>query len=158
MSTADIPAQRGRDHRFGSPAVPLGEGDRLVAMPPGSLERMGLRHGSELREAADFEVGSADLPGQDGALLQVAFSILLRQGPRLDSPQIHQRRCSQVAAECDVLVGLPGNRGGEESGLFDNVGEVSAPPRQPQLHRCGCHAEAALAIRGRRLGVRLGDC
>ena len=57
---------------------------------------MWLGHGSELPEAADFEVGPADLPGQDGTLLQVAFSILLRQGPRFNRPQIHQRRCSQV--------------------------------------------------------------
>ena len=67
--------ERGRDDRLRVPAVPAGEGYRLVAAPPGSGERADLRRETQLRKAADFEVGPADLPGQDGALLQVAFSI-----------------------------------------------------------------------------------
>ena len=41
----------------------------------------------ELRKAADFEVWPADAPGQDGALLEVAFSVLKPQGPRLEVPR-----------------------------------------------------------------------
>ena len=37
----------------------------------------------ELREAADFQVRPADLAGQVGAFLQVAFGLGKRQGPCL---------------------------------------------------------------------------
>ena len=42
---------------------------------------------TELREAADFQVRPADLPGQDGALPEVAFSVWQPQGPRLGGPR-----------------------------------------------------------------------
>jgi hypothetical protein len=100
--------QCGRDHRFYAPPVPLGEGDRLTAALLGRGERVDLGCEPELREAADFEVGSADLPGQGGALLQVAFGVWKRERPRLGGPQVHQRHGSQVAAERDVFVGLSG--------------------------------------------------
>src|ERR1700722_11797811 len=64
---------RGLVRWFGAPAVPVGERDRLVAASAGRAERTGFRHESELGEAADFEVGPADRPGQGGALLQVTF-------------------------------------------------------------------------------------
>jgi hypothetical protein len=100
--------QRGRDDGLRAPAVSLGERYRLLAAPPGSGERADLRREPELREAADFEVGPADLPGQIGALLEVAFGIFRPQGPRLHGPQVHQRHRPEVAAQRDVLVGLPG--------------------------------------------------
>src|SRR6266536_6279693 len=67
--------QRGRDDGLRAPAVPVGERYRLVAAPPGSGERADLRRETELGEAADFQVGAADVPGQDGALLEVAFGV-----------------------------------------------------------------------------------
>jgi hypothetical protein len=72
--------------------------------------------------------GLADLPGQDGALPQVAFCVRTGQGPRLEGPQVHQRHRAQVAAERDVLVRLPGYRRVEEVDLLENVGQVPAPP------------------------------
>jgi hypothetical protein len=112
---------------------------------------------AELREAADFHVGPTDLPGQDGAVLEVACCVWQPQGPRLDGPQIHQRHRSQVAAQGDVCVGRPGDRGGQEPGLLDDAGQVTAPPGQRQLQRRDRYPEAALATWRRRLGVRLGD-
>src|SRR6266511_1158931 len=100
--------QRGRDDRLCAPAVSLGEFDRLLAALPGGGERADPRRESELRQAGDFEVGPADPPGQDGALLEVTFSVWRPQRPRLEGPQVHQRHCAQVAVEGDVVVGLPG--------------------------------------------------
>jgi hypothetical protein len=88
----------------------------------------------------------------------VAFRVGQPQGPRLEDPQIHQRHRPQIAAERDVLVGLPCHRVGKEFGLFENGGEVAAPPRQRQLQRRDRRLQAALVIRRRRRGVRLGDC
>ena len=96
--------QRGRDHRLRSPAVPVGERYRLAAAALGRGERVDLRRKTELREAADLEVRPADLPGQDGALLEVAFSVWKPERPRLDGPQVHQRHRSQVAVQRDVFV------------------------------------------------------
>jgi len=149
--------QRGRDDGLRAPAVPIGERNRLAAEPPGRGERARLRRETELRQASDFEVGPADPPGQDGALPEVALGVWQPQRPRLNDPQIHQRHRPQVAARRDVLVGLPGHRGGKESDLLNDAGKVTAPPRQPQLQRRDRHPEAALAIHWRRLGVRLGD-
>ncbi len=88
----------------------------------------------------------------------MAFGVFKPQGrPRLDGPQVHQRHGAQVAAERDVFVGLPGDRGGQEFGLFEDAGQVTAPPRQRQLQRRDRHLEAVLAIWWRRLGVGLGD-
>src|SRR6266487_4359997 len=100
--------QRGCDDRMRVPAVAPGKRYRLVAAAPGSGERVDPRRETELREAADLEIGPTDLPGQNGALLQVAFSVFKPQGPRLDDPQVVQRHRSQDAAERDVFVGLPG--------------------------------------------------
>ena len=100
--------QRGRDHRLGAPAVPLSGCYRVAAAPLGRGERVDLRREPELRQAAHLEVGPADLPGQGGALLQVAFGVRKAQGPRLDGSQVHQRHRAQVTAQRDVLVGLPG--------------------------------------------------
>ncbi len=111
--------QRGCDHGLGAPAVPLGECDRLAAAPLGRGERANPRRETELRQAADLEVGPADLPGQGSALPQVTFGVRQRQRPRLGGAQVHQRHRPQVAAQRDVLVGLPGDRRVEESGLFD---------------------------------------
>jgi hypothetical protein len=149
--------QRGRDHGLGAPAVPLGQRDRFVAALPGGGERADPRREPELGEAADFEIGPADLPGQGGALLEVAFGVWQPQGPRLKGAQVVQRHCPQVAAERDVFVGLPGDWGVKEPGLFDDAGQVAAAPRQPQLERRDGQPEAALAIWWRRLDVRLGD-
>jgi len=71
------------------------------------------------------------------------------------SPQIHQRHGAQIAAQRDVLVGLPGYRRGQEPDLFDDAGQVAAPSGQQQLQERDRHSHAALAIRWRRLGVRL---
>ena len=46
-----------------------------MAVALGSDERAGFRREPELREAPDFEVGPTDLPGQDDALLEVAFGV-----------------------------------------------------------------------------------
>jgi hypothetical protein len=70
--------------------VSLGERNRLVAPPLGDGERPQLRCETELREAADFKVRPTDLPGEIGALLEVAFTVFKPQGPRLDDPQVHQ--------------------------------------------------------------------
>src|ERR1700730_10924665 len=103
---------------------PRGGCYRLAAAQLGNGERVDLRREPELRQAADLEIGSADLPSQDGALLQVAFGVRKRQGPRLDRPQVHQRHRAQVAAERDVLIRLPGYRRVEEFDLLENVGQV----------------------------------
>ena len=87
----------------------------------------------------------------------MAFRVRKRQGPRLDDPQVHQRHGSQVAAQRDVFVGLPGHRRVKELDLLENVGQVTAPPSQRQLQRRDRHPEAALATWWRGLGVRLGD-
>jgi len=50
----------GRDDGFRAPAVPVSERYRLLAAPPGGVERMDLRREPELRKASDFKVGSAD--------------------------------------------------------------------------------------------------
>src|SRR5258706_11394623 len=64
--------QRGCDHRFRTPAVLVGEGDRLAAAPLGRGERVeDQRCEPQLREAAGLQVRAADLPGQDGALQEV---------------------------------------------------------------------------------------
>src|SRR6266508_4612473 len=68
--------QRGRNHRLCAPAVPLGERYRLVAVLPGGGDRADLRRETQLRQAADLQVGPADPAGQGGALLEVAFSVL----------------------------------------------------------------------------------
>src|SRR6185369_16623497 len=102
--------------------VPFGERDRLAAAPLGRGERTGLRHvgtmedirESELRQAADFEVGAADLPGQVGTLPEVAYGVRQPQGPRLGGPQIPQCYRAQVAAQGNVFAGLPGYGGGQE--------------------------------------------
>jgi hypothetical protein len=99
--------QRGRDHRLRAPAVPLGERDRLAAAPLGGGERAHPRRETELRQAADFQVGPADLPGQDGALPEVAFGAWQPERPRLGGPQVHQRHRPQIAAQRDVLIGRP---------------------------------------------------
>ena len=80
--------QRGRDDRRRTPSIPVGERDRLAAAAPGRGERADPRREPELRETADFEVGPADLPGQDGALAEVAFTVFDPQGPRLNDPQV----------------------------------------------------------------------
>src|SRR5437016_11125818 len=67
----------------GAPAVLLGEHYRLPAAPLGSGERADLGCEPELRQASAFEVGAADLPGQDGSLQEVAFGVGKPQG-RLD--------------------------------------------------------------------------
>src|SRR6266540_6408748 len=149
--------QRGRNYPVRAPAMSLRERDRLVAAPPGRCERVDLRGERELREAADFDVRPADLPGEDGAFVEVAFGVGKSYGPCLDDPQIHQRHCSQVAAERDVFVGLPGYRPVEELGLFGDADKVAAPPRQRQLHRRDRYPEAAPAIWRRRLDIRLSD-
>ena len=77
--------QRRRGHRLRTPAVSLGEGDRLPAAPLDSGERSDPRREPELHEASDFEVGPADVPGQDGTLPKVAFGIGKPQG-RFDGP------------------------------------------------------------------------
>ncbi len=59
---------------------------------------------TELREAADFQVRSADLPGEDGALPEVAFSVWQPQGPRLDGPQVHLYFAMTGAAARSVTV------------------------------------------------------
>ena len=123
--------QRGRDHRLRAPAVPLGQRDRFVAALPGRGERADSRREPELGQAAHFEIGPADLLGQDGALLEVAFGVRQPQRPRLKGPQVIQRHRPQVAVERDVLIGLPGDRGGKEPDLLDDVGQVTAAPRQP---------------------------
>src|SRR6266702_4631253 len=68
--------ERGRDDGLRAPAVPLGERYRLLAALPGGGDRADLRRETQLRQAGDFEVGPADPPGQDGALLEVTFSVL----------------------------------------------------------------------------------
>jgi hypothetical protein len=136
--------------------VPVGDRYRLAAALPGRGERADLRREPELRQAPGLEVGSADPPGQDGALQQVPFGAGQPQG-RLDGPQVHQRHRPQVVTERDVLVGLPRDRGGQESGLPENPGQVTAPRSQRQLQRRDRHPQAASAIRWRRLGVRRSD-
>jgi hypothetical protein len=101
--------------------------------------------------------GRERLAGRYRSTLSVAFCVGQRQGPRLGGAQIHQRHRAQVAAQGDVLIGRPGHRGGQEPGLLDDAGQVTAPPGQRQLERRDRHPEAALAIWWRRLGVRLGD-
>ena len=122
--------QRGRDDGLCAPAVSVGEGDRLAAAAPGGGERVDLRRETELCQAGNLQIGPADPPGQNGALPEVAFSVWKSQGPCFDGPQIHQRHRPEVAVERDVLVGLPGYRGGKEFGLFDDGGQVTAPPGQ----------------------------
>src|SRR6266704_1376776 len=150
--------QRGCDHRFGAPAVPLGEGERLAAAPLGCGERVeDERCEPELRQAADFQVGAADLPGEVSALPEAAFGVRRvwqPERPRLGGPQTHQRHRAQVAAERDVLVGLPGYRGGEEPGLLDDAGQVTASPGQRQLQRRDRHPEAALRAGAARVLLR----
>src|SRR6266852_7606032 len=67
--------QRGRDDRRRTPSIPVGERYRLAAAAPSRGERADPRREPELRETADVEVGPADLPGQDGALAEVAFTV-----------------------------------------------------------------------------------
>ena len=110
--------ERGRNHRLCPPTVPVGERDRLTASLPGDGEGADPRRETQLRKAADFQVWPADAPGQDGALLEVAFSVWKPQGPRLQGPQVHQRHRAQVAAQRDIFVGLPRYRGGKEPGLL----------------------------------------
>ncbi len=70
--------------------MPLGEGDRLAAAPLGRGERVeDQRREPELRQAADFQVGPADLTGQVGALPEVAFGVRRvwqPERPRLGGP------------------------------------------------------------------------
>jgi hypothetical protein len=68
--------QRGRDDGLRAPAVPVGERDRLPATPTGGGERADPRREPELGQAADFQVGPADLSGNGNALLEVALSVL----------------------------------------------------------------------------------
>ena len=67
--------QRGRNNRLCAPAVPIGKGDRLVAATPGRGERADPRRETQLCQAGDLQVGPADPPGKNGALLEVALSI-----------------------------------------------------------------------------------
>jgi hypothetical protein len=53
--------------------VPVGQRDRLVAALPGGGERADPRREPELGQAADLQVGPADLSGQGNALLEVAL-------------------------------------------------------------------------------------
>ena len=94
--------QRGRDHRLRAPAVPLGERDRLAAAPPGRGERAEPRCETELRKAADFQVGPADPPGQGGALLEVAFSVWAAPGttPRRSPDSSAPPRAGRCRARC----------------------------------------------------------
>ena len=94
--------QRGRDHRFRAPAVSLGERDRLAAAPLGRGERADLRCEPELRQAADFEVGPADLPGQGGALPEVAFGVRQRPAttPRRSPDSSAPPRAGRCRARC----------------------------------------------------------
>ncbi len=149
---------RGCDHRFRAPAVAFGERDRLAAAPPDRGERVeDQRCEPEPRQAGDFQVRPADLPGQDGALPEVAFSVRQPKRPRLGDPQVHQRHRPQVVAQRDVLVGLPGDRGSQEFDLFDDAGQVTAPPGQRQLQRRDRYPQAPLAVRRRCPGMRLSD-
>jgi hypothetical protein len=148
--------QRGRDHRFGPPAVPLGQRYHLPAAFPGRGQGTG-RHGPELGEAAYLEIRAADLPGQGGTLPQVAFGVGERQGPRLDRSEVHQADGPQVAGERDLLAAPPGHRSGQEPGLLHDTGQVAAALGQPQMQRRDRQLQAAAATGRRRLGVRRGD-
>ncbi len=68
-----------RDHLVRAPAMPLGERYRLLATLPDRGKRAEFRGETQLREAADFEIGPSDLPGKIGALLQVAFTVRIPQ-------------------------------------------------------------------------------
>jgi hypothetical protein len=58
---------------------------RTIKTFGGPGRALDLRCETELGQAGDFEVGAADLPGQGGALLEVAFGVGQPQG-RLDGP------------------------------------------------------------------------
>ncbi len=148
--------ERGRDHPFVGQAVPLGQLDRLAAAPLGDGERVDPRREAQLRQAPDLEVGPADLPGQRGALPQVAFGVgQTGRRPRLGRPQVQQRQRPQVAAQRDVLVGLPAERRGQEGDLLKDAAQVTAAPGQRHPHGRDRQLQATPAIRRRRLGVRL---
>ena len=122
--------ERRRDDWFRAPAILLGEGYRLQAPPPGRSEGLDLRCESELSQAGHFEVRTPDRPRKIGALLQVPLAVLVRQRPRFDDSEVHQRHRAQVAVEGDVLIGLPGYRRGQESDLLDDPRQVAAFARE----------------------------
>jgi len=103
----------------------------------------------ELRQAAHFEVGPGRSPGARGGgppagdvQHPLASGDHASTVPRFISggPLADRCRARFSSSDCPVY------RGGKEPHLLDDVGQVSAPARQPQLERCDCHAEAALAI------------
>src|SRR5690349_24253289 len=52
---------------------------------------------------------------------------------RLGGSQVHQRHGTEIAAEGDVRVLLPGYRGVEEPDVLDDAGQVTASPGQRPL-------------------------
>ena len=122
--------QRGRDHGFCAPAVPLGERYRLTAALLGRGQGTGCRREAELGQAGDLEIGAADLTGQGGALPQVAFGV--GEGPgTMSLPRFGGSSAaggSQVVGDRDLFAALPGHRIGEEPGLFDGACQVSVAP------------------------------
>ena len=57
-----------------------------------------------MRATRDLEVGSADRPGERGALGEVPLSVGESPGPRLDDPEIQQRDRPQLTTHRDPIV------------------------------------------------------
>ncbi len=63
-----------------------------------------------LSEAGHLEVGPVEGAGEGGALQEVPLAVGQPQRPRFGDAEVHQSEGPQVAAECEVGVGLAGNR------------------------------------------------
>jgi hypothetical protein len=114
--------------------------------------RTGAAPGSRLRGTAGRSPGPGRRPPAGG----------VRRPARLAAPATTPRRSPGSPAppradRCRARCPPRTARGGQEPGLLDDAGPVTAPPGQRQLQRPDRHPQAALALRQRRPGVRLGD-
>src|SRR3954447_15567857 len=128
----------------------------MAALPDSSE---GARRGCvpEEGQAADLDVWPADLPGQAGALLEVALR-LAKSDPPLNGAEVQERHSSQLAGEGEILFGLTCDRGLEEANLFRHPRKVTTPPRHRHVQQRDSHPQTTLTLGLGCLHVVFGDC